>query len=70
MAAVKWILSDKGGKLWENSVTSVYIIDPHCKIDYAHLYGMLSTDSKSHGWYQDDIRFRPSDDENKRSMCI
>ena len=68
MGAVKWILSDKGGQLWTNSESSIYIIDPYCKVDYAHLYQLLSTDSKDHGWKEDDFRLRPSDDENQLSM--
>ena len=66
IAAVKWILSQSGGQLWKNSVSSVYIIDPYCKVDYAHLYQVLFTDSKDHGWNQDDLSFRPSDAENQR----
>ena len=65
LAAVKWILSKKGGQLWKNSESSIYIIDPHCKVDYVHLYQLLSTDSQKHGWYKDDLRFRPSDDETQ-----
>ena len=59
---------NKGGHFWKNSESSIYIIDPHCKVDYGHLFQLLSTDSKDHGWVEDDLRLRPSDDENQLSM--
>ena len=80
MTAVKWILSIKGGQLWENSESSIYIIDPFCKVNFAHLHHVLLIDrvmdtykrsslgSENHGWVTDDLRFLPSDDENQRSM--
>lgn len=70
MAAAKWILSNKGAQLWENAISSVYIIDPKCQVNFDHLYQMLLCDSESHGWIEDDLRFRPSDDENQGNGMI
>ena len=67
MAAVKWILSEKGGQLWKNSESSIYIIDPYCQVNYTHLHHFL-LESDSHGWSKYDLRFRPSEDENQSSI--
>ena len=70
MSAVKFLLSEKGGEIWTHSKSlgPIYIIDPCCKVNFEQLYQLMSTDSKSHGWFADDLRFRPLDDENQTGM--
>ena len=67
IAATKWVLSDTGGRVWNESKNDVFIIDPQEMISVDHLVYVLKW-ARSHGWTEDDILTSPQKpDEGLRS---
>ena len=70
MTAVKWILSIKGGQLWENSESSIYIIDPFCKVNFAHLHHVLLIDRVMDTRKRSSLGSESSDDDGSDSEYV
>ena len=58
IAAAKWALSDRGGRLWSQAKNDLFIIDPSYQVKFRHLAGVMAS-AEGHGWTVDDIRVMP-----------
>ena len=59
IAAAKWVLSDKGGKVWRHTKNDIVILDYTRKVDLDHLQHVLKHAGDEHGWSPDDIATCP-----------
>ena len=59
--AAKWVLSDKGQRVFSQSKSDVFIVDPFGRIGSDRLIETLTSKCEDHGWKAEDILTAPSD---------
>ena len=61
-----WALSVQGGKIFHQSKSDTFVVDPFGTIDFQDLYDTLKDFGRAgiHGWKEEDILIAPATDQS------